>query len=58
MTFHFRVWPFLGTGSCFGDIDARSIRRSAPVRRGHRLIAHWQRGPDGRLESRWVRAPD
>jgi hypothetical protein len=59
MTFHFRVWPFLSTGLCFGDIEARLIRRSASsVRRGPRLIARWQRGSDGHLESRWVRGPD
>jgi hypothetical protein len=48
MTFNFRNWP---TG--LGDFPLTPERRAGRPR----LVARWQRGPDGKLACRWVRRP-
>ena len=46
MTFNFRNWPS-------GLFDYPSVP-GLPSRRP-RLVARWKRGPDGKLDCRWVR---
>jgi hypothetical protein len=58
MTYQFKVWPAPNDRLNFTDIEKRSTGRTPSARHGPRVIAHWQRGPDGRLECRWVRPPD
>ncbi len=58
MTFHFKIFPFLNADWRFGSLGHRLTERSASAHRRPRLIAHWQRGPDGRLEIRWGPPPD
>ena len=51
MTFNFFDWS-RAFPAYFADNDRFNIRA-----RPH-LVAHWQRGADGRLECRWVLASD
>ena len=54
MTFNFRIWPVHGFDPLTAA-PAPARPNSSVAVRGPRLIARWQCGADGRLESRWVR---
>ena len=50
MTFNFNDWA-----SAFPFRPAQNTLVRVPARRA-RLVAHWQRAADGRLECRWLSA--
>lgn len=52
MTFNFRNWFVQGLYHTRSDGEASLFR---PLVHRPTLVAHWHRGPDGKLECHWQR---